>query len=81
MSMKKPTKVELSKAQKSCLIAYRAARRIVGMNPTIDEVGEQMGRSRFTAANHLKSLARKGVLTQNGQKARCYGLPKRQATA
>ena len=76
MSTQKP---KLTKSEKMCHRAYRDARKLVGMNPTAEEVGQQMGLTRFWTARLLKNLVAKGVLVQNGQKARCYGLPKRTA--
>lgn len=82
MSLKKTTpNIELTKPEKLCRMAYYQARKLAGMNPTAEEVGECMGRSRFTAARLLKILVGKGLLVQNGQKARCYGVPKRKKAA
>jgi len=71
---------KLRPVERDCLDAYRMAKRKAGMNPTLDEVVEEMGKSKTYVAFLLAELWKKGKLTKNGRKARCYGLPKRAVT-
>ncbi len=77
MLIKTNQRVELTEGERLGLVAYRKARKLAGMNPTIDEIAAVWGKSRNYSATVMRKLVAKGRLTRNGRKYRCFGVPPR----
>lgn len=70
----------LTGPEKRCLDAFRAVlKRLYPINPSVQEVADEMGLTKSACAAHLRSLERKGRVERNGRKSRTLRLAKRRA--